>query len=81
MAFKKVASRYSSTNMVFYILLSLAYTGCIMRHVAATETYFFNTISMTLLYLTAFVPMIYIASLVSGWMISRMGWIRYLFKT
>jgi hypothetical protein len=78
--FKKIASRFSSTDMVFYILLSLVYTGFIMRHVAATETYFFNIITIILLFLTAFVPIVYIASLISVWMISRMRQIRYLFK-
>ena len=78
--FKKVASRYSSTDMVFYISFSLAYTGCIMRDIAAKESYLFNITTLILLFLTAFVPIVYIASLISIWMISRMRWIRYLFK-
>ena len=78
--FKKIASCYSSTEMVFYILFSLVYTGCIMRDIATTDTSSFNAITMILLFLTAFVPIVYMASLISGWMTSRMRWIRYLFK-
>ena len=76
--FKKVASCYPSTETVFHILLSLAYTCFIMRDIATTENYFFNIITIILLFLTAFVPIVYIASLISVWMISRMRWIRYL---
>ena len=69
--FKNIASHFSSTDMVFYILLSLAYTGCIMRDIAVMETYFFNIITMVLLFLTAFVPIVYIAFLVGVWIVSR----------
>ena len=79
--FKKIASRYSSIDMVFYISFGLAYTVCIMRDIAATESYLFNFTTLILLFLTAFVPIVYIASLVSVWIISRIRWIRYLFKT
>ena len=79
--FKKVASCHASTDMVFYILLSLAYTGCIMRDIATIEIYFLNIITLILLFLTAFVPIVYIASLISVWVISKMRHIiRYLFK-
>ena len=76
--FKNIASCFSSTDMVFYILLSLAYTGCIMRNIAVTETYLFNIITMVLLFLTAFIPIVYIASLIGVWIISR---ITNIFKT
>ena len=69
--FKNNASYFSSTDMVFYILLSLAYTGCIMRDIAVTESYFFNIITMVLLFLTAFVPIVYTAFLIGVWIISR----------
>ena len=73
--FKKVPVRYPSTDMVFYILLSLAYTGIIAREVARTEIYFFNTITLLFSLLTAFVPIVYIVSLISFWIISRLRWI------
>ena len=43
---KKVAARYPSTDMVFYILLSLAYNGVTARDLARTEKYFFNSITL-----------------------------------
>ena len=73
--FKKVAVRYPSTDTVFYILLSLAYTSIIAREAARTEKYFFNTITLLLSLSTAFVPIVYIGSLISFWIISRMMWI------
>ena len=75
---KKVAVCYPSTDTVFYILLSLAYIGLIAREVARTENYFFNTITLMISLSTAFVPIVYIACLISFWMISRMKWIRSL---
>ena len=76
--FKKVAARYPSTDMVFYILLSLTYIAVIAKDTASIENYFFNIISMILALSTAFVPIVYIASLISFWMISRMRWIKSL---
>ena len=76
--FKKVAARYPSTDMVFCILLSLTYTAVIARDIARTEKYFFNIVTLILALSTAFVPIAYIACLISFWMISRMKWIRSL---
>ena len=69
--FKKVATRYPSTDIAFYILLSLAYNGIIAREVVRTQNYFFNTITILLSLSTVFVPIIYIASLISFWIISK----------
>ena len=75
--FKKVASRYPSTDTIFYILFSLTYTACIARDIATTEKFFFNIITFIFVFLTAFVPIVYIASLISFWMTSRLRWIRH----
>ena len=72
---KKVAARYPSTDMVFYILLSLAYNGVTARDLARTEKYFFNSITLLFSSLTAFVPIVYTMSLISHWIISRIRWI------
>ena len=72
---KKVAARYPSTDMVFYILLSLAYNGVTARELARTEKYFFNSITLLFSSLTAFVPIVYTISLISHWIISRIRWI------
>ena len=71
---KKVASHYPSTDLIFYILLSLTYTGLIARDIYTMEKFFFNIIMSIV---TSFVPIVYIASLISFWMISRMRWIRH----
>ena len=76
--FKKVAVRYPSTDTVFYILLSLVYTGLIAREVEETEKYSFSKITQIISLSTAFVPIVYIACLISFWMFSRMRWIRSL---
>ena len=68
--FKKVAASYPSTDMVFYFLFSLAYNGIIVREVARTRNYFF-TITLLLLLSTLFVPIIYTASLITFWTISK----------
>ena len=73
--FKKVAVHYPSTDMVFYILLSLAYTGIPAREVARTEKHFFNSITLPFSLLTVFVPIVCIVSLISFWIISRLRWI------
>ena len=77
--FKKIAVRYPSTDTVFYILLSLVCTDLIVREVEETEKYSFSTITQIILFSTAFVPIVYIACLISFWMISRMRWIGSLF--
>ena len=57
---------------------SLAYTAVIARDIARTKNYVFNIITLILAFSTAFVPIVYIASLIIFWMISRIRWIRSL---
>ena len=75
--FKKAVSRYPSTDTVFYILLSLVFIAVISRDVATTGRSFAIMFTTIFGFLTACVPIVYIASLISYWIISRMRYIRY----
>ena len=76
--FKKDASYYPITDMTFYILLSFTYIGVIARDIATTEKFLYNLITVIFLFLTVFVPIVYIAFLIGVWMISRLRQIKSL---
>ena len=69
--FKKSASRYSSMDTVFYFLLSLVFNSVILIDTATTGK-FYSISSSTIILLTAGIPIIYIASSISFWIISKM---------
>ena len=61
--FKKVASRYPSTDTVFYILHSLMLTACIAQDFAKTTNFASNSMLISTLsfaIIIAFVPLVYI---------------------
>ena len=73
--FKKVASCYPSTDTVFHILLSLVLTGCTAGDIPIRENFASDsilTLTLSSVILIAFVPLVYIALLISFWLISRM---------
>ena len=73
--YKKVASRYPSTDTVFHILLSLVLTGCTAGDIAIRENFVSNlilTLILSFAILIAFVPLVYITLSISFWLISRM---------
>jgi hypothetical protein len=76
--FKTVASHYPITDVVFYILLCFAYIAIIARDIATTGKFLYNLITLVFLFLTAFVPLVYIAFLIGIWIISRLRGIRSL---
>ena len=73
--FKKVATRYPSTDIVFLTLLSLFYIVLIGRDLAYTQAHYTKFTSVVT-FSSAFVPIIYIWSLIMFWFIARMKWIR-----
>ena len=75
--FKMVASRNPSTDVTFFILLGLVFTAVLARDVAILGKFLSITFTLIFGFLTAFVPIIYTASLISFWMISRIRWLRY----
>ena len=76
--FKNVATNYFITDIVFYILLCLAYVAVTVRDIATTEKFVFNLVTLVFLFLAAFFPIVYIAFLVIIWIGSRIRWIRSL---
>ena len=76
--FKKDASYYPITEMTFYILFSFIYVAIIARDIATTEKFLYNVITLIFLFLTVFVPIVYIAFLIGIWMISRLRQIKSL---
>jgi hypothetical protein len=76
--FKTVASNYPATDMVFYILLCFTYIAIIARDIATTEKFLYNLITLVFMFLTAFVPIVYIAFLIGIWIVSKLKWIRSL---
>ena len=67
--YKKVAYRYSIMDAVFYILLSLMCIALITRDVAKLSSVIFNTLYPSL---TASIPIVYITTFISFWIISKM---------
>ena len=66
--YKKVACRYSIMDTVFYILLSLIFIAIISRDVVKLSSIVFNTLFPLL---TASIPIVYIATFISFWIISK----------
>ena len=53
----KVVSRYPSTDIIFFILLSLVFTAFIVRDIAIMGKFFPITFTLIFVLLTAFIPM------------------------
>jgi hypothetical protein len=72
----KVASRYSLMDTIFYILLSLVFIAAISRDVAITGKLFSLIFIEIFPLLTTGIPIVYIATFISFWIISRIRCIR-----
>ena len=71
--YKKVAYRYSIMDIVFYILLSLIFITIISKDVVKRPSFIFSILLPSLI---ASVPIVYIATFISFWIISRMRCIK-----
>ena len=77
--FKKIAAHYPSTDVVFFVLLSLGYVTVIERNVANTENnHVYTTVILCVAVLAVFAPIIYITALILFWIISQLKWIKSL---
>ena len=76
--YKKVATRYPSTDIIFLLLLSISYVSVLGINTAKTENHSLTTIMTIIAYSSAFVPIVYIIFLVSFWLVSRTRLIRSL---
>ena len=68
--FKTTASRFHSTDTIFYILLGLCYIALVGRDVEDRENMLFNYVMLILAIVSAFVPIAYIIGLVGFWLFS-----------
>ena len=76
--FKKGASRYPSTDIPFFVLLSLCYGVGIGRLVANVESFRYSMIMLLIVLVSAFVPILYIFILISYWLLSKTKWFNLL---
>ena len=76
--FKKSATRYPSTDPIFFILLSLMFITIIGTDVMSRENLFFYYGTLTMLILSAVVPIIYITFFITLWLARRVKWIHQL---
>ena len=78
--YKKVSTRYPSTDIIFFLLLSISYVTVLGRNIAQTENHLTTKIITVINYSSAFVPIVYIIFLVSFWFVSRTRLIRSLIQ-
>ena len=74
--FKKDIVRYPSTDSTFLVLLSFSFIVNIGRDITSRENKVFHYIALTMLALSAVVPLIYIAFFIGFWLVVRIKWIR-----
>ena len=71
--FKKSATRYPSTDPIFFILLSLTFFTIIGTDVTSRENLFFYYGTLTMLILSEVVPIIYIIFFITLWLARRVN--------
>ena len=76
--FKEVAGHYTSTDVVFHLLLSLCYISLIGLNNANSENRELNLVMLIITFLSAIVPIVYIILLISFWFISMTKWIKII---
>ena len=69
--FKTTASRYPSTDTIFYVLLGLCYVTVIGKDVEDGESTLYSAIAFIFVFLSAFVPIVYTVGLISYWLFLR----------
>ena len=80
--YKKVqlAVGYPSTDLTFFVLLSILYVAVLGKDTTSREGYFYSTTMTVIMCLSAFVPIIYILFFIGSWFVSRRRWIDLLIK-
>ena len=76
--FKKSATRYPSTDPIFFILLSLIFVTSIGRDITSRENLFFYYSTLTMLGLSVVVSIAYITFFITLWLARRVKWIHEL---
>ena len=70
--FKTTASRYPSTDTIFYILMSLCYVTILGKDVEDRDRTLFSIIAFSASFSSTLVPIAYTVGFVSFWLVSRM---------
>ena len=69
--FKTKASRYPSTDTIFYILISLCYVIILGKDVEDRDHTLYSTIAFFALFSSVLVPIVYTVGFVGFWLVSR----------
>ena len=77
--FKKTAARYPSTDIIFVVLLSFCYVTLAGRDIASIENLVYSQFMLCVAFLSAFVPIFYIFTVILFWFISHSKWLKSLF--
>ena len=78
--FKKATASYPSTDIIFFILISVCYEIAIGRNIADTEEMIFKQLLLYCTFLLAFVSIAYTIIIILFWFISRVKSIKSLFN-
>ena len=70
--FKMTASRYPSTDTIFYILISLCYIIILGKDVEDRDHTLYSSIAFSALFSSTLVPIVYTVGFVGFWLVSRM---------
>ena len=77
--FKKVATRYPSSDIVFFVLLCLLYVNVFGRSTVDAENHIYMPFMLVATFLSVFASIAYILLLIIFWFASRLKWIKSLF--
>ena len=77
--FKKTATRYPSTDIIFVVLLSFCYVTLAGRDITNIENPVYSQFMLCVASLSAFISIFYIFILILFWFISHSKWLKSLF--
>ena len=69
--FKTTASRYPSTDTIFYILISLCYVIILGKDVEDRDRTLYSSIAFFILLSSTFIPIVYTVGFVGFWLVSK----------
>ena len=76
--YKKSTVHYPSTDSTFMILLCICFIANIGRDTASREIHLYYSTITALVILSAIIPVLYIALLITYWLITKVKWIHQL---
>jgi hypothetical protein len=76
--FKKSTVQYPSTDSIFMILLCVCSIANIGRDIASREIHLYYSTMTAMAILSATIPALYIALLITYWLVTKIKWIHQL---